>query len=75
MKLTDLELERVKHLDTRRALIASYGAAVENDARAVESEIKARLGIVGSFSIASDGSVTPVAAPTPEVPTPEVAPT
>lgn len=65
MRLTDYELERVKHLDTRRALIASYGAAIESDARAVESEIKSRLGIVGGFTISTDGSVT--VAPTPEV--------
>lgn len=63
MKLTDYDMERVRHLDTRRALLASHGAMLDRDAQALEAEIKARLGIVGSFGIAPDGTVTVVDVP------------
>ena len=60
MNLTPYELERARHIETRRALLQAQGAVIDRDAAALEGEIRARLRIEGAFSITSDGIVTPV---------------
>lgn len=57
MNLTDLELEQVRHIDTRRALAKAQAQAIEQDATMLGLRIQARLGLTGAWSIGPNGEV------------------